>query len=498
MPSPTYSPSYSAPTAAARWATARSPDRPTYGAAADALATALGTPLLPWQRQVADVALELAPDGSWFFRDVLLSTPRQSGKTTLLGPVFLHRCLTVPGAQTWLTAQRRQAARDTWLQVVQRVRQSALGPRAQVRESNGGEALTVPGGGTFRVFAPAEDALHGTANAAVAVDEAWSFSAQQGAQLLQAILPTFSTTGGQLWVVSTAGTADSAWLRGMVDAGRAAVDSGRRAGTAYFEWSLSDDAAAVVEAGLGRDATPLARRAALDAVEAAHPAAGHTLRRDALEQAMSRMAPGEFLRAYGNRWTEASESEIPGHVWARQRAVSWPQPAPGQLALGYDVALDRSDAAVAAAWRGPDGTVRVDLIDHRAGAGWLPARLGELAAAWRPVGTGHDRGGPAQDIADQAKREGLALVPTTAREYAAACAAFLAAVLDGRLLHPGAPSLDRAVAVAATRPLGDAWAWSRRGSSASISPLVAATVALWALDHSPPPTPAPVIYAGKR
>jgi hypothetical protein len=35
-----------------------------------------------------------------------------------------------------------------------------------------------------------------------------------------------------------------------------------------------------------------------------------------------------------------------------------------------------------------------------------------------------------------------------------------------------------AIHAARTRPLGDAWAWSRKNSSANISPLVSVTLAL--------------------
>ena len=47
------------------------------------------------------------------------------------------------------------------------------------------------------------------------------------------------------------------------------------------------------------------------------------------------------------------------------------------------------------------------------------------------------------------------------------------------LRHLGGLELRQAVKGATKRPLGDAWAWSRRNSTVDISPLVAATLALW-------------------
>src|SRR5215471_10973954 len=61
-------------------ATART-DRLTYGGAVAALAQALGKPMMPWQSYVADVALEVDEDGRFAYQLVIVTVPRQSGKT---------------------------------------------------------------------------------------------------------------------------------------------------------------------------------------------------------------------------------------------------------------------------------------------------------------------------------------------------------------------------------------------------------------------------------
>lgn len=488
-------------TAAPRYATARSPERPTYGPAIGKLAAAQGTPLMPWQQLVADVAHELLPDGSWAYRLVIITVQRQAGKTTLLGPTNLHRAATRKRAKCWLTAQSRQDARDTMMDVVARVTGSPLAGLFDARRSNGSEGLTCAAtGSTFRVFAPSEDALHGKANELVAVDEGWAFDAAQGAALEQAILPTFTTTGGQLWLVSTAGHGRSTWLREYVERGRAAVEAGRREGIAYFEWALDPEHASTVAEGVGPDVDPAARARAVELVLAAHPAAGITLRPDALVGAMDAMSPGEFLRAYGNVWTAAADRAIAAHLWAAcSNTVPWTPPQPGLLALAFDVAADRRDGAIVAAWRDTDtGPVRLDVVDAHPGDSWLVPRLRELHARWRPQAIGYDQVGPALDVADQLQRGGIELRPTNAREYAAACAGFLSAVTNSQLVHRDQVALDEAVAAAATRPMGDgAWAWSRRSSSATIAPLVAATVAAWTYDHRPAPPVRPVVASSR-
>ena len=484
-------------TAAPRWATRRTPGRRSFGRAVGKVAAALGTPLMPWQQLVADVALEVLDDGSWAYRTVTCSTPRQSGKTTLVGPVHLHRALTVP-RPTYLTAQKRGDARDTWLDVVNRLRTSPLSELARIRESNGDEGVWLPGGGAFRVFAPTEDALHGKANSLVTVDEGWAFDLAQGTALEQAILPTFTTTGGQLWMVSTAGHGRSAWLRHYVDTGRSAVESGASTGHCHVEYGLDDATAAAVAAGLDGGAAD--RAAAFDLLLQHHPANGLTLDRGAIEQAARTMTTDQFLRAYGNVWTASADRVIPDHVWQAALVDDAPAPTPGLVALAFDVAVDRSWRAVAAAWRDSStGPLRVDVIDCHPGTGWLAQRVRELSTRWRPVGIGYDRAGPAVDVADELQRGGLQLQPTNGAEYAAACVAFLSGITERRTTHPGRAALDDAVGAAATRPLGDGgWAWARRHSSASIAPLVAATVAGWTFDHRPPPAARPVVVSSRR
>jgi hypothetical protein len=466
---------------------------------------------MPHQRQIADVATEVLPDGSWAYGIVVVELQRQGGKTHLVNPMGCERCATQRDAMAWFTAQTRQDARDTFTEgYMKRLESSPLGARVKARRSNGSEGLWFPTGSSFRVFAPTPDAMHGKANALVVVDEAWAFTDVRGLELEQAILPTFTTTGGQLWIISAAGTAESAWLRRWVEAGRAAVELGRTEGLAYFKWGLADDLRHQVEQGL--DAGKLDDQApeflaALQLVLAAHPARPSvehpgTLNLSALRQAALSMRPGEFLRAYATCWTQAEERVIPAASWAAGQARTWPEPEV-PVALGFGVAMDRSDAAVVAAWRDrPDGPMRWDVLERRTGpASWVAPYVQDLRARRKLAAIAHN-GGPAADVADQLVRAGVPLEPPlglATRDYAAACSGTLAAIMEGQLEHRGQPELDAAVAAAARRELGDgSWAWSHRASAASIASLVGGTVAGWAFDHAPKPKAKPMFVTGTR
>lgn len=488
-----------------RYATPRTPGRRSFGAAIAKVAAAYGKPLQPWQRQVVDVGTELLPDGSWAYDTVVVHVQRQGGKTTLVLPLSLHRCLIRNRAKTWFTAQKRQDARDTWLDCAELVAMSPLAQLLTVRKSNGSEALTAINGSTFRVFAPTEDGLHGKANELVTVDEGWAFDGAEGASLEGAIIPTFATTGGQLWLPSTAGTAMSTWYRGKVNRGRAAVEAGTNTGIAHFEWSLDNVAAdrvLTILTEIHRTGEPEAAVAkspelaakldeAVALCLAAHP--GQYVREASVRKAALSMTPGEFVRAYGNVWTLTADRVIADHAWAACLDKALAPPEPGALRLAFDVTTTRSHGAIAGAWRSADGRPAVDVLDARPGTSWLVERIEQLAATWRVDEVGCDGAGPALDIADELERRGKVKVRRfTGREYAASCAGFLAAVDATQLVHRGSSPLDAAVAAAAKRDLGDTWVWARRQSAGPIAALVAGTVALWTYDHRQAPVAAPV------
>lgn len=443
---------------------------------------------MPWQRQVADVGLEVDPaTGLYVYSTVIVTVQRQSGKTTLVLSVGSHRCLTRRNARVWYTAQTGKDAGE-WMreEAVPVLDQSLFRGRYKTRMSQGSESVLWPGNGsTFRVFAPLRDGLHGKQSDLVFPDEAWAHDKARGDELKQAIRPTQATRpGAQVWPLSTAGDATSEYLREYVDLGRASVAAGRTTGVAYFEHGIPDD--------VDPEDIP--------AVAAHHPAVGFTIGVEALYAARDEMSPGEFARAYGNRWSQVSERIIPVESWNNcgVDVEQWARPDGGRVALAFEVAIDRSDATISAAWRDTDGLPHVDVVDHRVGTGWLAGRFRELAESWHVVGLGYNGVGPAVDVADELQRAGLdQLQPVNTREYVAACTGLLADVVDERLRHPRHPMLDTAADAAAQRQVGEAWVWGARQSAGSISPLAAATVARWTFDHAKRPI-APIVAVSRR
>lgn len=119
----------------------------TEGAEIARVARLLGLELMPWQRLVADIGTEyrLDQDGErvYKYKTVFVSVPRQSGKSTLMQPVRLHRILTRPGIDAFSTAQTGKAARERIMKMIERVETSPLAPLCKSLRSNGAEGLQV-------------------------------------------------------------------------------------------------------------------------------------------------------------------------------------------------------------------------------------------------------------------------------------------------------------------------------------------------------------------
>lgn len=445
--------------AAPRYATRRSPELGTFGPHVDTVAAALGHPSMPWQAQVNAVAGEVLEDGRFRYPTVVLSTPRQSGKTTLLTSILAHRCLTIPDFRAWYTAQSGQDARDVWREW-EKTLSTRMPGRWRFRLSNGEETATWgPTGSFIRTFPPKPDALHGKQSDFVALDEVWNYTLTDGKSITQAVVPTQATRPRrQLWIVSTAGDESSLWMRGWIDRARASLED-PDSSIAYFEWSTPAEAPF-------DDPETWARY---------HPAYGHTIDERAVRDALEQMGEEQFRRAYLNQWPAVDASWRAGWL---QLASDDVIPDKARVFLAADAQLNHRSAAVTVAGSLPDGRIGVEVIDHRNGVDWLPARLRDLSRRHRaPVAI--QVNGPLGYLIDELTASGVRVVPVSGPEYANAAARLRTLIVAGGITHRNDPRLNRAVDTVDTQASGDRSVWRRRDVTVDISPLVAASLSVW-------------------
>jgi hypothetical protein len=329
-------------------------------------------------------------------------------------------------------------------------------------------------GSSFDLVATMEKSGHGDTLDLGIIDEAF---AQTDDRLEQALEPAMITrTAAQLWIISTAGENElkSPFLWDQVQSGRRVCAEGLESRTAYFEWSVGED----------EDADDI------EVVASRHPAVGFTVTVADLEARRQQFeAKGDmsgFRRAYCNMWgaiAALKDPKIPGDKWLATLGPER-QPTAGQMSLSFGVAPDGEWSSIALSM-GSLADPYVAVIEHRQGVGWLPGRLVELVERWSPLAVGFNNAGPAAaqsgSVLEAFRAAGVSaelLVPVNTQDYKSACGGFFTDVIEGRLKRPdGQGPLDVAVADAADRPLGDAWAWDMRNATVPICPLEAVTVA---------------------
>ena len=409
---------------------------------------------MPWQAHVCDTALELEGDLP-AYREIVLTVPRQSGKTSLILAIVLHRALRWGGPQRIaFTAQTghdaRQKLLDDWVPLLER---SALAPLIdRVYRANGDEAIIFKNGSRVEVLRNSISAGHGRTLDLAIIDEAF---ADEDDVREQALLPTMATRpAAQLLVVSTAGTDRSLYLKRKVDQGRAAVEAQADRGTAYFEWSAEPDD------------DPFDR----EVWERCMPALGLTIQDNAVEHALSSMTINEFRRSYLNVWSTVSEQMIPAKIW--QACTSAKIAPAGSLSFAVDVALDRSSASIAVA----DKDGNIELIENREGVSWVQNRALELHRRWKGsiIVDGY---GPSGSLVDPLKQIGVPVITYKTSDVTAACALFYDAVLDKALRAKSDDRLDKAVNAAMRRNVGQTWLFQRNTADADITPLYASVFA---------------------
>lgn len=459
----------------------------------------MGKPFMPWQCTVADVAGETDAFGNLVYEIILVTVPRQSGKTTLVGPVQIDRCVTNPDAKVFYTAQTGKDARSRFTDLVKLVKRSPLEAMARFRYSAGDEGILWPNGAAQKIFAPTESAIHGETPPLVTLDEIWELDEALGDAMLEdAILPAQITLAGnrQVWMISTAGTALSTFMRKWVERGRAQVKAqlagevGPYPKLAYFEWSMPD----------GADPYDP------DVLAGFHPAVGHTITVEDLLEAAKNTSRAKWLRSFCNVWLEASNPVMSLDDWDQLADTPWRIPKRSEIAITYEVAPDNETTAVMATWRAPAGpepdapdVIWTRVLHSAPGTQWAVDLLERLYRDWRPAVMGADDGGPTRVLTDELRRRlgdtdpnDRKIVTLTAREYSLACASLLTAARETKTLrHDGSKTLRHAIAHLALKAVNEGLRFSRADSTGPVAGLIATAVGAWLYDHRPTPLGAP-------
>lgn len=458
------------------------------------LAAMAGLELFPWQQHVLDVGMRERKDGKWAAFECCVNVPRQNGKggvieaRELAGLFLLREHLIIHSAHEFKTSRV----------AFQRIQSLILGTpdlRKRVKKilNNTTEtSITLVTGQSLQFIARSGGSGRGFTGDCNILDEDMIL----GDDAMGALMPTMSAIENpQIWYLGSAGIGSpSVQLARLRRRALAAREAGvPDPSLAYFEWSVDPHAdecrSDCTEHDSPDDPVAWAK---------ANPSLGYLISSEFVRNERAslgtsgifereRLGVGVYPSDEADTWQVIGED-----AW---RALADPKSQPeGALCMAIDATPERDQAAiaVAGAWRG--GT-HVEVIAHQPGMGWVVEKAKQLHERHKPRCWVVDAGGPAgsliQDLADAL---GVEIVQPKPRQIADATGQFYDAVVEQAVSHLDQPPLAVALAGAQKRPLGDAWAWARRGVGVDISPLVAVTLARWGLGAEVEDERAPILW----
>jgi hypothetical protein len=388
-------------------------------------------------------------------------------------------------------------------------------------KKNGSKSLRLKNGAKYEPRAASRMGGRGKSAARVLMDE---MREQQTWDVWGAVSKTKNAIfNSQLWGISSAGDAKSVVLSTLRDgllktisAYEMYVESGIQTleefanthdiASALFEWSAPDGAALTD----------------LDGILQSNPSVGYkpmfldSIMSDLLGDEPESTKRTEILC----QWVTALvDVYLDGEAWAKLLDPESQPATDSPLIMGIDCSGDRSKTYIAIAgfrepvWRvmeDEDGQERPrqvvpvhgELIAQRASNLWV-VEFAEKVKKKQGIDTIaiQARGAPASELIEPLKKAGFNIVEIGGSALGASAGKTRDRVRDKTLFHRGQAPFDLAVAGGVTRRLGEVRVWDRDASITDVSPMIALSNALYALEayekpeHVPatPPPPAEIV-----
>lgn len=416
----------------------------------------------PWQDSAGTAILGKRKDGLYAADAVVLSIPRQVGKTFLVGSIIIALCIIEPSTLAIWTAHHGATAADTFRDLKAIVQQPEVRPYVRTVYDSGARMEIIFVNGS-RILAGAREHGFGRGFKRVGIlvfDEAQILTEKT----TEAMVPTANRHPNPLIFYMGTPPRPSDPSDHFLTLRKEAL-SGESPDIFYLEFSADSDA------------DPMDREQWAKA-NPSYPA--HTTARAMLRMRRNLKGLNAFEREALGIWDGTAKVGVfPAGAWQRCATVGEP-PAP--VALGVAADVDQTWLSLGAASAGGEfvGSVlrsRFDQTRER-----FVAEVARIASD-HGVPVVIDKRGPAAPLVADLEDAGIDLVRTGLDDMVQACADFWGAVETTLLRHGGFDDLNDAVDAATWRTVGDRRLFGRKGGD--ISMLEAVTLARWAAVRAP-------------
>lgn len=424
--------------------------------------TQLGLGFDEWQDGAGQLILAKGADGKYAADTIVMSIPRQVGKTYLIGAIVLALCINHSKLNVFWTAHLQSTARETFRAMQGIAKMPKVAPHiAQVTRGNGNEVIEFANGSRIEFNARGSGAGRGRTKIDVLVfDEGQHLYARA----VDDLVPTTTASPNPLiFVIGTPPTSEND-AEHFTALRQEAID-GDSDDTLYIEFSAD------------RGCDPMDR----DQWRKANPSfPQRTSARAILRLKKNLKTPGAFEREALGIWDEVTRHQavVKGSVWAELADVG-PDFDVLPDALAVDTSHDRQ-ISIAACWREGD-SFHIEEVWAGVDPNAAMARIVQAVRRKRRMPVVIDSVSPANSMIVGLRNKRVLVNQTNATDMVKACGTFLDAIEADTLTHGGQEAIDDALEGARKRPIGTAggWGWNRKDESVFIAPLVAATLALF-------------------
>jgi phage terminase large subunit-like protein len=399
----------------------------------------------PWQKQVGRRIFGKREDGLYAagIGGVVLSWPRQTGKTFTIGNSLFSLCKLFPELTVIWTAHQLRTSNETFRAMQGYARGKKIARHiAKVTRGAGDEGIHFVNGS--RILFGARERGFGLGFAKVdilVIDEAQRITDRA----MDDMVPATNQAPNPL--VFLIGTPPRPTDPGEAFANRRREAlSGESEDMLYIEFSADEDCD-----GKSIDWNQVAK---------ANPSFPSRTPRAAIKRMHKMLGAASFRREGLGIWdTNALDQPYPLHLW--NRGVVEAPPVNGSVAYGVKFSTDGQRVALAGAMHS-DGSVFVEVISVTASdsidglASWLVER-------WRKADCiVVDGKSGAGDLVARLRQAGIPsrrIITPSVDEVITAHAGLATSMTEGTVTHSGQPGLDASVAVAARRKIGNRGGW---------------------------------------
>jgi hypothetical protein len=424
----------------------------------------LGIRFDPWQDGAGRIILGKRSSGAYAASvgGVVMSIPRQVGKTFLLGAIAFALCLLFPNLTVIWTAHRLRTAAETFSSMQMLAKRRKVAPHVEkIVLGSGDEEIRFRNGSRILFGARERGFGRGFSEVDVLVfDEAQILTENA----IDDMVPAMNQAVNPLLLFT--GTPPKPTDPGEVfRSKRDKALSGKSDDMAYLEFSADPDADPDDRAQWAR----------------ANPSYPRRTPSTAVLRMRENLTDDSFMREAMGIWdTVGGHAVIPFGLWTD--AGDEFSVAVDRFALGVEAGPDLRWASVSLAGQRADGSWHIELDEHRDGSDWVVPYVKALLAANPQIrAVIADAGSPTKALLPDFVSAKLHVTCPKVTEIGAACSKVLEGVVTGSVRHPRQVQMSSAVSIAGKRRLGDTgmWVFSRATASSDITPIQSATLALW-------------------